>query len=73
LSDVLERKNIAEGDARRGQVSTIEIDVAERVGRHLSAIRLMSYMAFPDDSKLREAAEITFRTILADRYSGCPY
>jgi len=30
----------------------------------------MSYMVFPDDAKQRAASEITFRTILADWYSG---
>lgn len=49
---------------------TIEIDVSERIPRHLAAVRLMSYMVFPDDAKFRAAAEITFRTILADWYSG---
>ncbi len=48
----------------------IEIDVSDRVARHLAAVRLMSYMVFPDDAKLRAAAEITFRTILADWYSS---
>jgi hypothetical protein len=47
------------------QMPTIEIDVSERIARHLAAIRLMSYMSFPDDAKLRAAAEVTFRTILA--------
>ena len=49
---------------------TIEIDVSERIPRHLAAIRLMSYMVYPDDAKRRGAAEITLRTILADWYSG---
>src|SRR5208282_694609 len=48
---------------------TIEIQIADRIQRHLAAVRLMSYMVFPDDEKLRTAAEITFRTKLADRYS----
>jgi hypothetical protein len=47
----------------------IEIDVSERIPRHLAAVRLMSYMVFPDDSALRAACEITFRTKLADWYS----
>jgi hypothetical protein len=47
----------------------IEIDVSDRVARHLAAVRLMSYMVFPDDAKRRGTAEITFRTILADWYS----
>jgi hypothetical protein len=51
-------------------MAVIEIEVLERVARHLAAVRLMSYMVFPDDAKLRAAAEITFRTILADWYSG---
>jgi hypothetical protein len=67
----MEKYNRSRRKARGyGTVPTIEIDVAERVSRHLSAVRLMSYMVFPDDSKLRAAAEITFRTILADWYSG---
>ena len=33
------------------------------------AVRLMSYMGFPDDEKLRTAAEVTFRTKLADWFS----
>jgi hypothetical protein len=49
---------------------TIEIAMTERVSRHLAAVRLMSYMVYPDDAQLRMAAEITFRTILADWYSG---
>jgi hypothetical protein len=54
---------------RRVQMPIIEIDVSVRLARHLAAVRLMSYMVFPDDPKLRVAAEITFRTILADWYS----
>ncbi len=41
----------------------IEIDISDRAARHLGAIRLMSYMLFPDDAKLRLADEITLRTI----------
>jgi hypothetical protein len=48
---------------------TIEIPIFSRIGRHLAAVRLMSYMVFPDDEKLRTAAEITFRTKLGDWYS----
>ncbi len=44
----------------------IEIDVSDRPARHLGAVRLMSYMLFPDDAKLRLADEITLRTIIAD-------
>lgn len=51
-------------------MATIQLVVSERISRHLAAIRLMSYMGFPDDAKLRAAAEVTFRTILADWYSG---
>lgn len=47
----------------------IEIAVTDRLSRHLAAVRLMSHMVFPDDAKLHAAAEITFRTILADWYS----
>jgi hypothetical protein len=48
---------------------TIELEVSERIDRHLAAVRLMSYMVFPDDAKLRAADEITLRVILADWYS----
>src|SRR3984893_2865189 len=48
---------------------TIEIDTSERIQRHLAAVRLMSYMVFPDDPGLRAASENTFRTKLADWYS----
>jgi hypothetical protein len=47
----------------------IEIQVADRIQRHLAAVRLMSYMVFPDDDELRAASEITFRTKLAQWYS----
>jgi hypothetical protein len=49
---------------------TIEIEVSERIQRHLAAIRVMSCMVFPDDAEKRATSEITFRTILADWYSG---
>jgi hypothetical protein len=49
---------------------SIEIDVSERISRHLAAVRLMSHMIYPDDAQLRGASEITFRTILAGWYSG---
>jgi hypothetical protein len=48
---------------------TIEIDISERIQRHLAAVRLMSYMVFPDDPGLRAASDNTFRTKLADWYS----
>jgi hypothetical protein len=48
---------------------TIEINMSSRIFRHLAAIRLMSYMTFPDDTNLRAGTEITFRTIFADWYS----
>lgn len=47
----------------------IEISTSDRISRHLAAIRLMSFMVFPDSEELRKAAEVTFRTILADWYS----
>jgi hypothetical protein len=47
----------------------IEIKVTERFSRHLAAVRLMSYMVYPDDAELRGGAELTFRTILADWYA----
>lgn len=49
---------------------TIEIEVSDRIRRHLASVRLMSYMVFPDNPELRAASEITFRTKLADWYSG---
>lgn len=48
---------------------TIEFKVSERMQRHLGAIRLMSYMVFPESPELRAASEATFGTILADWYS----
>ena len=49
---------------------TIEIEVSDRIARHLASVRLMSYMIFPDNLDLRIAGEVTFRTKLADWYSG---
>lgn len=49
---------------------TIEIEISERIQRHLAAVRVMSFMVFPDDTEQRAASEITFRTILADWYAG---
>jgi hypothetical protein len=49
---------------------SVEIDVSKRISRHLAAVRLMSYMVYPDDAQLRAASEITFRTTLAGWYSG---
>ncbi len=49
---------------------TIEFDISTRVDRHLAAVRLRSYIAFPDEPKLREAAETTFRARLAEFYSA---
>ena len=49
---------------------TIEIEVSERIQRHLAAVRVMSFMVFPDDPEKRATSEITFRTILADWYAG---
>ena len=48
----------------------IDIDVPDRIQRHLRAVRIMSYMVFPDDVNLRCGAEITFRTVLADSKWG---
>ncbi|MDO8589233.1 MAG: hypothetical protein Q7T82_19575 [Armatimonadota bacterium] len=44
----------------------IEIDMSDRAARHLGAIRLMSYMVFPDDAKMRLADETAMRTVTAD-------
>ena len=49
---------------------TIEIEVSDRLARYLASVRLMSYMVFPDNLDLRTAGEVTFRTKLADWYSG---
>jgi hypothetical protein len=35
---------------------TTEIEVSERISRHLAAVRLMSYMVFPDRPELRRAS-----------------
>jgi len=51
-------------------VPTIEIEVSDRIARHLASVRLMSYMIFPDNLDLRTASEVTSRTKLADWYSG---
>jgi hypothetical protein len=51
-------------------VPTIEIEVSDRLARYLASVRLMSYMVFPDNLDLRTAGEVTFRTKLADWYSG---
>jgi hypothetical protein len=51
-------------------VPTIEIEVSDRIARHVASVRLMSYMVFPDNPELRAASEVTFRTQLADWYSG---
>ena len=49
---------------------TIEIEVSDRIQRHLAAVRVMSCMVFPDEAEKRATSEVTFRTILADWYSG---
>ena len=49
---------------------TIELSVENRISRHLAAVRIMSYMVYPDNPERREASEIIFRTRLADWYSG---
>jgi hypothetical protein len=51
-------------------VPTIEIEVSGRIARHLASVRLMSYVVFPDSLDLRSASEVTFRTKLAEWYSG---
>jgi len=52
-------------------VPTIEIEVSDRIARHVASVRLMSYMVFPNNPDLRTASEITFRTKLADCIPGC--
>jgi hypothetical protein len=49
--------------------TSFEFNVSTRVDRHLVAVRLMSYMAFSDDSGLRNAAETTSRAKLAEWYA----
>lgn len=48
---------------------TIEIETNNMIDRHLAALRLMSYMVFPDNPALRKASETTFRTKAANRYA----
>ena len=48
----------------------IQFSTGDRISRHLAAIRIMSYMVYPDSAELRDASEITFRTRLAEWYSG---
>src|SRR5262245_61526400 len=48
----------------------IEIDTRDRIRRHLAAVRLMTYMVFPENSWLRFASELTARVKLADWYSA---
>jgi hypothetical protein len=50
-------------------VPTIEIEVSDRIARHVASACLMSYMVFPDNPELRAASEVTFRTQLADWYA----
>jgi hypothetical protein len=50
-------------------VPTIGIKVADRIQRHLAAVRLMAYMLFPDSAELRAAGELVFATKLAGWYS----
>src|SRR6185437_8468111 len=57
------------GLGRERRMPSIKFEITDRISRHLAAVRLMTYMVHPDDAKLRQAAEITSRTILADWYS----
>jgi hypothetical protein len=50
-------------------VPTIQFETNDKIQRHLAALRIMSYMVFPDKPKLREASEATFRTKVADWYT----
>ena len=43
---------------------TIEIEVSDRIARHVATVRLLSYMVFPDNRDLRTASVVTFRTNL---------
>jgi hypothetical protein len=51
------------------EMPIIEFNISTRVDRHLAAVRLMSYMAFPDNPELRTAAETAFRAKLAEWYA----
>lgn len=51
------------------KMPTIQFKISTRVDRHLAAIRLISYMAFPGDPELRLAAETAFATKLAEWYT----
>ncbi len=48
---------------------TIEFETNNMIDRHLAALRLMSYMVFPDNPALRKASETTFRAKVADWYA----
>jgi hypothetical protein len=48
---------------------TIEIETNDVIQRHAAALRIMSYMVFPDRPELRDASEATFRTKVADWYA----
>jgi hypothetical protein len=48
---------------------TIEIETNDLIQRHVAALRIMSYMVFPDKPELRDASEATFRTKVADWYA----
>jgi hypothetical protein len=63
------RQNGGEGGEGGGRMPTIEIKTNDMLERHLAALRLMSFMVFPDNPELRKASEITFRTKVAARYA----
>jgi hypothetical protein len=48
---------------------TIEVETDDMLQRHLAALRLMSYMVFPDNPELRKASELTFRAKVAGWYA----
>jgi len=52
-------------------VPTIEIEVSDRIARHLASVRLMSYMVFPDNPDLRTASETPSERSWPTGIPGC--
>jgi len=51
------------------RMPSIDFNMSTAVDRRLAAVRLKSYIAFPNNLELRKAAETTFRTKLAEWYA----
>jgi len=49
---VLKRLQKEDEKEAKALMPVVEIDLSERIPRHLAAVRLMSYMVYPDDMKL---------------------